>query len=146
MRGRIAAAIAVLPLLSTLAACGGTPAAAPPPTPAVVADGCDAIRAEIAASNAPVDQPATPLAMKPAPVRRPVPRQVLAASRTPTLEVTVVVDTLGKPQMKTFTVVKSSHRWYADGARAAIAKWTFRPAMHRGCKIERPYRFGFTGQ
>lgn len=111
---------------------------------AISNDGCGGIRAELAASgNASVEQPATPIAMKPAAVRTPVPARVLAADRTPELEVTVVVDTLGKPQMKTFTVVKSSHSWYTTNAKNAIAKWTFTPAMHRGCKIERPYKFGF---
>lgn len=111
---------------------------------AISNDGCGGIRAELAASgSATVEQPAVPVAMKPAAVRTPVPAKVLAADRTPELEVTVVVDTLGKPQMKTFTVVKSSHSWYTTNARTAIAKWTFTPAMHRGCKIERPYKFGF---
>jgi hypothetical protein len=46
--------------------------------------------------------------------------------------------------MTTFTVVKSSHRWYTDGVRRAIARWTFTPAEHRGCKVVRPYRLAFT--
>jgi hypothetical protein len=110
-------------------------------------DGCGGIRAELAATpGTAVEQPAAPKAMRPAPVRRPVPAAVLAADRTPELEVTVMVDTLGKPDMKTFTVVKASHKWYADGAKAAIAKWSFTPAMHRGCAIARPYKFGFAGR
>lgn len=128
-------------------ACAGAPPAAAPAPSVAAADGCTAIRTEIGADpSAGVDQPAAPLAMKPAPVRRPVPATVLRVDPTPELEVKVVVDTLGKPDMKSFTVVKSTHRWYTDGARAAIAKWSFTPAMHRGCKVVRPYTFKFTSR
>ncbi|MCU0624412.1 MAG: energy transducer TonB [Gemmatimonadaceae bacterium] len=146
IRARIVAVVACV-AVGGLSACAGAPPA-PAPTPAVsVADGCAAIRAEIAADPAAgVDQPATPTAMKPAPVRRPVPATVLRVDPTPELEVKVVVDTLGKPDMKSFAVVKSTHRWYTDGAKAAIGKWSFTPAMHRGCKVVRPYTFKFTSR
>lgn len=137
--------LAAIPAALVLGACASAPPPVVPPSPAG-ADGCGPIRAEVAANpEAPVDQPAAPVAMKPAPVRRPVPANVLRADATPELSVTVVVDTLGKADMSTFTVLQASHKWYADGAKAAIAKWTFTPAVHRGCKVQRPYKFGFKG-
>lgn len=142
---RFARAAALTAAAFVAGACAGS---TPAPTPAAApSDGCASIRADVAAApSAGVDQPAAPTAMKPAPVRVPVPRSVLRVDQTPELEVNVVVDTLGKPDMKTFTVVKSTHRWYADGARTAITKWTFTPAMHRGCKVVRPYTFKFTSR
>src|SRR5260221_7621111 len=53
------------------------------------------------------------------------------------VRVSVMVDTLGKADMKTFTVVKATHPWLGESFRGAVAKWTFDPAMLAGCKVPR---------
>jgi hypothetical protein len=58
--------------------------------------------------------------------------------------VSVLVDTLGHPDMRTFTVVKATHPWLAGSAKGAIAKWKFQPAELAGCKVARTYKWGAT--
>lgn len=91
-----------------------------------------------------VERVPTPLAMEPPPIRRPVPRNVLRRDGSAAIRVEVMVDTLGKPDMTTFTVLESSNVWFANGAKAAIAKWTFQPALRNGCKVPRFYLFSAT--
>jgi hypothetical protein len=88
-----------------------------------------------------VEKVAAPLEMKPAPIRRPVPRNVLRRDGSSVIRVEVLVDTLGKPDMTTFKVLESSHAWFTTGARNAIAKWTFTPAERDGCKVARFFLF-----
>ena len=88
-----------------------------------------------------VERVPTPLKMDPPPIRRPVPRNVLRRDGSSVIRVEVMVDTLGKPDMATFTVLESSNAWFTTGAKAAIAKWTFEPALRNGCKVPRFYQF-----
>ena len=88
-----------------------------------------------------VERVPTPLAMTPRPIRQPVPRNVLRRDGSSVIRVEVLVDTLGKPDMTTFMVLESSNAWFANGAKAAIAKWTFNPALRNGCKVSRYYQF-----
>ena len=57
---------------------------------------------------------------------------------------TVVVDTLGKPLMKTFKVMKASHPWLGQDVRRTLAEWTFSPAELEGCKVARVYKVDAT--
>jgi outer membrane biosynthesis protein TonB len=88
-----------------------------------------------------VERVPTPLKMEPPPIRRPVPRTALRRDGSSVIRVEVLVDTLGKPDMTTFAVLESSNVWFTTGAKAAIAKWTFEPALRNGCKIPRYYQF-----
>ena len=57
---------------------------------------------------------------------------------------TVVVDTLGKPQMKTFKVKKASHPWLGQDVKRTLSRWTFTPAELEGCKVARVYKVDAT--
>lgn len=57
---------------------------------------------------------------------------------------TVVVDTLGKPVMKTFKVKKASDPWLGQDVKKTIARWTFTPAELEGCKVARVYKVDAT--
>jgi hypothetical protein len=43
--------------------------------------------------------------------------------------------------MTTFAVIESTSAWLTTGARQAIARWTFEPALLYGCKVPRYYQF-----
>jgi hypothetical protein len=60
------------------------------------------------------------------------------------VKVNVLVDTLGRPVMKTFAVVESSHAWLTQNIRTAMPTWRFRAARLAGCKVPRIYRFSAT--
>ena len=82
--------------------------------------------------------------MQPPPIRTPVPRSAVRRDGSSTLKVEVLVDTLGKPDMTTFSVIESTSAWLTTGARNAIAQWTFEPALRNGCKVPRYYQFSAT--
>lgn len=63
-----------------------------------------------------------------------------------TVKVDVAIDTLGRPDMKTFRIVESSHPWLADNVRSVISRWTFKPAFLAGCKVRRIYKFSATSR
>lgn len=108
-------------------------------------DSCQLAREDAAADpRLDVERVPTPVKMDPPPIRRPVPRNVLRRDGSAAIRVEVLVDTLGRPDMATFAVLESSHAWFATGAKAAIAKWTFEPALRNGCKVPRYYLFSAT--
>jgi len=88
-----------------------------------------------------VERVPTPIKMEPAPIRTPVPRTALRRDGSSSLKVEVMVDTLGKPDMDTFKMIESTSGWLTYGARQAISKWTFEPALRNGCKVARMYQF-----
>lgn len=88
-----------------------------------------------------VERVPTPIKMDPPPIRTPVPRTALRRDGSSSLKVEVMVDTLGKPDMDTFKMVESTSGWLTYGARQAISKWTFEPALRNGCKVPRMYQF-----
>lgn len=105
-------------------------------------DACVRAREDAAADpRLDVDRVPAPVKMDPAPIRRPVPRSALNRDGSSVIRVEVLVDTLGKPDMTTFTVLEASNAWFVTGARNAIAKWTFTPALRHGCKVARYYVF-----
>jgi hypothetical protein len=57
---------------------------------------------------------------------------------------TVLVDTLGKPVMKTFKVKKASHPWLGQDVKKTLSRWTFTPAELEGCKVARIYKVDAT--
>lgn len=88
-----------------------------------------------------VERVPAPLKMDPAPIKTPVPRAVLRASRGTSIKAEVMVDTLGKPDMATFTMLETPHTYYATNLKAAVAEWNFEPAMRDGCRVPRYYQF-----
>jgi hypothetical protein len=87
-----------------------------------------------------VERIPAPVAMKPAPFLN-VPESALRKDGSAEIKIDVVVDTLGRADMKTFKVVKVSNRWFTTNVRGVIGKWTFTPALLAGCKVPRVYHF-----
>ena len=78
--------------------------------------------------------------MKPVPFQN-VPETALRKDGSAEIKIDVVIDTLGRADMKTFKVVKVSNRWFTTNVRGVINKWTFTPALLAGCKVPRVYHF-----
>jgi hypothetical protein len=74
----------------------------------------------------------------------PFPPGVIGANGYADVHVTVVVDTLGKPVMKTFKVKKASHPWLGQDVKKTLSRWTFTPAELEGCKVARVYKVDAT--
>jgi outer membrane biosynthesis protein TonB len=109
------------------------------------ADSCVLAREDAAADpRLEVERVPTPVQMVPPPIRTPVPRTAVRRDGSSSLKVEVLVDTLGKPDMSTFTVIESTSAWLTTGARNAIGRWTFEPALRNGCKVPRYYQFSAT--
>jgi hypothetical protein len=91
-----------------------------------------------------VDRNPAPVAMKP-PVLQPgqIPPGVITAKGA-VIKADVIIDTLGRAEMKTFKVVESSHPWLSAHVRTGISKWKFTPAELAGCKVPRVYHFSAT--
>jgi hypothetical protein len=62
------------------------------------------------------------------------------------VKVDVVVDTLGRADMRTFKVVEVSNPWFADNLKNVLATWRFSPAQLAGCKVPRVYKFAATAK
>ena len=94
-----------------------------------------------------VDSVPRVVSQKPAPFTR-MPDSVKAHlnRKGSTVKVDVIVDTLGRPLMKTFTVVESSHPWLAASVRSAMPSWRFRAARLAGCKVPRVFKFSATSR
>ncbi|MEO5814111.1 MAG: hypothetical protein ABIT20_02410 [Gemmatimonadaceae bacterium] len=109
-----------------------------PPLGAVQPGDCpEAVRRAVATPDIAVDRLATPKAnMGTALTDRTMPVAV-RRSKYNDVRITVLIDTLGKPAMNTFTVVKTTHPWLATKFKSSIAKWTFEPAQLAGCKVPR---------
>lgn len=137
-------------MLVALAAAGCASASrrtAPEETVATVAsgDGCAAIRDEFFADSLRrVERLPAPILRKgrlvPAPIPRPYPRGVVGRDGAEFI-VEVLVDTTGRADMRTFRVVKSTHAYITRSLRTAFAKWTFEPALRRGCKVPRVFHY-----
>ena len=94
-----------------------------------------------------VDRLPAPVAQKPAPfARMPAAVRSEIAKKGATVKLDVVVDTLGRADMKTFTVVESSHPWLAANMRSTLPRWKFTPARLAGCKVPRVYKFSATSR
>jgi hypothetical protein len=91
-----------------------------------------------------VTRVAEPKAYEPAPIPRRVPNSVYDKTGKAEISITVMVDTLGKADMRSFTVVKTTSPRLTTSVRAAVAKWVFTPAEVMGCKVPRLYKWGAT--
>ena len=115
-----------------------TPVRIAPPLGAVQPGDCpEAFRRAAAKPDIAVDRFASPKAnMNTALIDKAMPLAV-RRSKYNDVRITVLIDTLGKPAMNTFTIVKTTHPWLATKFKASIAKWTFEPAQLAGCKVPR---------
>jgi hypothetical protein len=91
-----------------------------------------------------VDRIPAPVAMKPA-VLEPdkIPPGVITAKGA-VIKADVIIDTLGRADMKTFRIVRSSHPWLSAHVRGVLPKWKYTPAELAGCKVARVYHFSAT--
>jgi hypothetical protein len=103
-------------------------------------DCAEALRRAALESDLPVDRLPTPTVMKPAPFHD-MPYSALRNDGSAEIKVDVVIDTLGRADMKTFKVVKVSNKWFVENARSFLARWRFSPAELAGCKVPRVYHF-----
>lgn len=124
------------------AACAkSTPEATPAPTTANLSDGCPTIVSEFLANpSTPPDRVAEPIKMDPQPIPRPYPKDLLKNGKAK-VEAEIMVDTLGRPDAKSFKLVTSTHPYLTKSVRTALTKWKYKPAELRGCKIPRVYKF-----
>ena len=122
-----------------LAACAPPPP--PPPAPVALTDSslCNLVQAEAAKEpSLNVDRTPDVVKYQPRPLTPPkggYPRGVIRRDGTTKVKVSVVVDTAGKPDLSTFTVLETTHPWLADNLKSLIPKWQFTPAYKNGCKV-----------
>ena len=141
-----------LPFLAAItAACAANPNAEPDARPVRVAgmaqplkfgDCPEARRLAAEKPDLDVDRIPEPIAKKP-PVLAKVPPGVVGAKGA-VIKADVIIDTLGRADMKTFRIVESSHPWLSANVRTNIAKWKYTPAELAGCKVARVYHFSAT--
>lgn len=106
---------------------------------------CPEARRRAAARNdLDVDKLPTPKSLVPPPISVKSMPAAVRHARYSEVRVTVLVDTLGRADMKSFTIVKSTHPWLASSVKNAVAKWVFEPAELAGCKVPRLYKWGAT--
>ena len=91
-----------------------------------------------------VDLVPSPIAYNPPALKYPVPSFV-ARTKRPNVSIEVLIDTLGRANMKTFKVVRTSHKYYSDHLREAVSQWRFAPALIGPCKVPGIYRFAMSG-
>ena len=91
-----------------------------------------------------VDRVPSPLAYDPPPVPRRMPPGVAGADGRAEVRIKVLVDTMGKADMRTFQVVRSTHPTLTKSVRGAVAKWKFQPAVVHGCKVPRVFNWSAT--
>jgi hypothetical protein len=89
-----------------------------------------------------VDRIPAPIAQKP-PALAKVPPGVISP-RGAVIKADVIIDTLGRADMKTFRIVESSHPWLSAHVKGVLPKWRYRPAELAGCKVARVYHFSAT--
>jgi hypothetical protein len=110
---------------------------APPLKPG---DCAEALRRATLEPDLTVDRLPTPTVMKPAPFHD-MPYSALRTDGSAEIKVDVVIDTLGRADMRTFKVVKVSNRWFVENTRSFLARWRFSAAELAGCKVPRVYHF-----
>ena len=117
---------------------------APAMKPIAYGDCREALRRAAADVDLTVDRLPSPRAYVPAPLpSKSMPAEVRSAKYN-AVKITVVVDTLGRADMKTFAVVRSTHPWLAASVKSAVAKWKFTPAELAGCRVPRQFEWGAT--
>src|SRR5436189_4580500 len=106
--------------------------------PLTPGDCVEARRRAALQSDLEVDRLPAPLAMKPAPFRD-APDNVFRKDGSAEVKIDMIIDTLGRANMKTFKVVKVTNKWFTENVRGVVPKWTFTPALLAGCKVPRVY-------
>jgi hypothetical protein len=113
--------------------------------PIKAGDCAEAVRRAVANPAIDVEKVPAPVSMNPLPVDvRKMPKGVADKNGYYQVKFQVLVDTLGKPDMKTFTVVNASNPWLGTSVKSAVAKWKFSPAQLAGCKVPRNYSLGIS--
>ena len=133
-------------LIAAAASCGrSTPGPDPSVTPARMAATdpvvtChEWVQRAVADPQLGVERVPAPLALDPAPFPKRLAKGVLDKNGRGEVHIRVLVDTLGVADMRTFTVVKSSHPTLTRSVRTAVSKWKFTPAEVGGCKVPRNF-------
>jgi hypothetical protein len=94
-----------------------------------------------------VDRLPSPIRQRPAAfLKMPGVVRTEVAKKGAVVKVDVLVDTLGRAEMKTFRVVEVTHPWFADNLRSVLPGWRFSPALLAGCKVRRVYKFSATAK
>lgn len=99
-------------------------------------------RRAVAAPELDVERVPEPVAYDPPPIPRRLPPGVVGRNGRAEVRIKVVVDTLGRADMKSFRVVRSTHPKLTASVRHAVARWRFRPAEVGGCKVPRVFNWG----
>jgi hypothetical protein len=117
---------------------------AAPMKPIRAGDCPEALRRAAADVDLPVDRLPAPRALVPAPLPVKSMPEAVRTARYNAVKITVMVDTLGRADMRTFAVVRTTHPWLASSVKSAVAKWKFEPAELAGCKVPRQFEWGAT--
>ena len=89
-----------------------------------------------------VERVPAPLAYDPPPIPRRLPPNVRGSDGRAEVRIKVLVDTLGRADMRSFRVVRSTHPKLTESVRHAVARWRFEPALVGGCKVPRVFNWG----
>ena len=115
-----------------------TPVRTAPPAGAVKPGDCpEALRRALAKPDLEVDRLAAPRASVPSAVTGKAMPAAVRRAKYNEVRITVLIDTMGKANMSTFKVIKSTHPWLTSSMKTAVAKWSFEPAQLAGCKVPR---------
>src|SRR5436190_8717413 len=87
--------------------------------PLTPGDCVEARRRAALQSDLEVDRLPAPVAMKPAAFQN-VPYSALRKDGSAEIKIDVIVDTLGRAEMKTFKVVKVSNKWFIENVRGVL--------------------------
>ena len=110
-------------------------------------DCVEARKRAVAKPDLDVDRLPSPVRQRPAAFQR-MPASVRSQvdKKGAVIKVDVVVDTLGRADMKTFKVVEVSNAWFADNLKTVMGSWRFSPGELAGCKVRRVYKFSATAK
>jgi hypothetical protein len=113
---------------------------APGDEPVAPGDCVEALRRALDKPDLAVDRIPSPIVARPAALIGP-PRSALRKDGSADVKVDVLIDTLGKADMRTFKIVSASSEWLVKNVKSVIGKWTFAPAELAGCKVPRLFHF-----
>lgn len=114
---------------------------APPDQPIKPGDCVEAMRRATLNPDLYVDRLPSPTVPEASAINVKTMPSAVRKARYSEIRTSVLVDTLGKADMKTFEVLKSTHPWLTQSVKAALAKWTFEPAQVAGCRVPRHYLY-----
>jgi outer membrane biosynthesis protein TonB len=110
-------------------------------TPPAAASCAEWVQRAQSTPNLDVEKVPEPIAFDPPPIPKTIPAGATGKTGRAEVRIRVLVDTLGRADMTTFTVLKSTSRYLSQHVRVAVAKWKFRPAEVGGCKVPRNYNW-----